>query len=159
MRYRHLVGVVAGALLLAACNPIMTETTQTETMVQETATGDETMMETNGNVTIMLSEQSNLGQSGQATLTETADGQVMVVLDMMGGNFISPQPAHIHSGACPSPGPVVFPLTNVVNGMSQTTLDVTMDELMQSAPTLAINVHKSEAEPGTYTACGDLTVN
>jgi hypothetical protein len=105
---------------------------------------------------IALNEQNDLGQSGKAELTENADGKVVVTLTMVGGTFTQPQPAHIHVGSCPTPGAVKYPLSNVVNGKSVTTLAVSMSELTNSTEKLAINVHKSAAESSVYTACGDI---
>ncbi len=101
-----------------------------------------------------LAEQNSSGQSGTATITEE-NGKAVVVLDLSGGSFTTPQPAHIHVGACPTPGTVKYPLTNVVDGKSSTTLAVDMKTLMSQLP-LAVNVHKSAAAINTYTACGDL---
>lgn len=105
-------------------------------------------------VMVALTEQNYSGQTGTATLTQE-DGKVMVSLAMVGGNFTTPQPAHIHIGACPTPGVVKYPLTNVTNGESETTLSVDMKTLMSQSP-LAVNVHKSAAEVAVYTACGDI---
>jgi hypothetical protein len=106
--------------------------------------------------TVTLQAQNNSGQSGTAVLTEMDDSTVKVILNMRGGSFTAPQPAHIHVGVCPNPGAVQYPLTNVVNGSSETTLNVNMDTLMASADQLAINVHKSAAEASVYTACGNV---
>src|SRR5690606_31428408 len=97
-------------------------------------------------VVVPLAEQNDLGQSGTATFTENADGNVVVTLSMNGGTFPDPQPAHVHVGACPNPGAVKYPLANVVDGMSETTLDVTWDEIENGGEALAVNVHKSAAE-------------
>jgi hypothetical protein len=106
--------------------------------------------------TVTLMTQGNLGQDGTAVLTEMKDGKVNVVLNMKGGTFTQSQPAHIHVGSCPNPGAVKYPLTNVINGKSETTLNVNMDTLLKSSDKLAVNVHKSGAEPQIYTACGNL---
>lgn len=96
-------------------------------------------------------------------------------------------PAHIHAGACPEPGDVVFPLENVValdvNSDMATpagtamadTMDagtpVAMDTVMPLGSTTvveaslddilgaehAINVHQSPEELAVYVACGDIT--
>ena len=104
--------------------------------------------------TVTLDTQNNSGQSGTATLTEE-NGKVKVMLSLTGGDYTSPQPAHIHAGACPTPGAVTYPLTNVVNGKSETTINATMEQLKAKMP-LAINVHKSAEEATMYTACGDI---
>ncbi|MCR4324312.1 MAG: hypothetical protein NUV69_01345 [Candidatus Curtissbacteria bacterium] len=67
----------------------------------------------------------------------------------------TPQPAHIHSGSCPTPGAIVYSLANVVDGESNTVLNTTMEKLKSQKP-LAINVHKSQQEVNTYVACGNL---
>ena len=67
-----------------------------------------------------------------------------------------PQPAHIHEGTCDDLNPEpAFPLQDVVDGRSETDLDITLDDLALS--TYAVNVHKSAAESDLYVACGDIT--
>lgn len=104
--------------------------------------------------TIQLSEQNESSQSGTAVLVEK-DGKVMVTLNMIGGAPGVPQPAHIHVGSCPDVGAVAYPLTNVVDGVSETTLDVTLEQLKAEQP-LGINVHKSAPESKIYVSCGNL---
>lgn len=105
-------------------------------------------------ITLELGEQNESGESGMATLTEV-DGQLQVVLSMTGFPEDTPQPAHIHEGSCPDVGPVTYPLTNVLNGDSETMLEVTLAQLASEMP-LAINVHKSGPEASVYVSCGDL---
>lgn len=167
--------VVLCGVFLAACNttvntsmtsspsPVAEDTEETMMMTSpspEMSPGSDSMMMNETSMTavtktITLGTQSNLGQSGTAVLTEE-NGKVKVTLTMTGGSFTSPQPAHIHEGSCPKPGAVKYPLTNVVNGKSETILNVDMATVMKSATKLAINVHKSAAEPNVYTACGNL---
>jgi hypothetical protein len=104
-------------------------------------------------VTIDLAEQSGSGQSGTATL-EPGDGMVTVTIELENPPA-DPQPAHIHSGTCPEVGDVVHPLTNVENGSSETEVAVSLEELQGGE--FAINVHQSEADIGTYVACGDIS--
>lgn len=103
---------------------------------------------------VALAEQSNSKESGTAMLKEV-NGKVMVTLNVTGEPKGAIQPAHIHIGACPNPGAIKYPLTNVVDGKSETTLDVTMDKLREELP-LAVNVHKSAAQSKVYVSCGNL---
>lgn len=97
----------------------------------------------------------DLNQSGKAILTEK-DGKVTVKLDLSQVNELKePQPAHIHKGTCPGVGEVVYPLTNVVSGKSETVLNTTLAKIKEQFP-LAINVHKSGNELKVYTTCGSL---
>ena len=105
-------------------------------------------------MTINLMAQNDSGQSGTAVLSEE-NGKVKVMLSMTGGTYTEPQPAHIHMGNCPTPGAVLFPLTNIVDGKSETMLDTTMADL-KAKGALAINIHKSAAEQSVYTSCGDI---
>ena len=103
---------------------------------------------------IQLAEQNGSGQNGTATLTATADGKLMVMVELSNGSSVA-QPAHIHKGTCANLDPKpAYPLTSLTNGVSDTTVDVTMDTLM--AGQYAINVHKSAAEASVYVACGDI---
>ena len=67
----------------------------------------------------------------------------------------TPQPAHIHTGTCAKLGGVVYPLSNVVDGASTSTVKgVTIDKLLTA--THAINVHESAANLDKYVACGNI---
>ena len=129
-----------------ATTPEITDTETTEMMEDESMMAKSMMLN--------LAEQNDSGEMGTISLVET-NGQVMVTLTTQGAPEEVPQPAHIHTGSCPDVGGVAYPLTNVVNGESETLLDVTMEQLESEMP-LAINVHKSVPEASVYTACGDL---
>lgn len=103
---------------------------------------------------VTLSEQNASAEGGNATLIDQ-DGKVLVTLEINGTPTGVEQPAHIHVGACPNPGVVKYPLSPVLNGRSETTLNVTMEQLMKELP-LAINIHKSQQESKVYVACGDI---
>src|SRR5689334_4623732 len=103
---------------------------------------------------VTMNAQNGSGESGGATLSEV-NGKLVVTLNLENGTA-EPQPAHIHKGTCANLDPTpAYPLNNVVNGQSQTTLDVSLGTLMSGD--YAINVHKSAAEVTTYVSCGDLT--
>jgi hypothetical protein len=102
-------------------------------------------------LTIKLSAQNGSGENGTATLTQ-GDGAVTVVIAIPNGPA-APQPAHIHDGTCAGLLGVAYPLTNVADGASTTTVKgVTIDQLL--AGKYAINVHKSTSDLGTYVSCG-----
>lgn len=94
-------------------------------------------------------------QPGKVTIQDMGSS-IKVTLDMQPGpaGATTPQPAHIHVGGCPGVGAVKYPLTNVVNGKSETTINATVADLMASQH--AINVHQSPTDAGKYTACVNL---
>lgn len=102
---------------------------------------------------VTLFEQNSSGQSGSAMLEEVGS-QLSVTLNISNGTS-TPQPAHIHNGSCDDLGGIAYPLDVVVDGTSEMMLDISLDDLSDQAP-LAVNVHKSADEAGTYVACGDL---
>jgi hypothetical protein len=62
------------------------------------------------------------------------------------------QPIHVHEGSCPGVGAVKYPLTNVVDGKSKTTVDASLDDLLKG--NYSINIHESTTNSGKYVACG-----
>jgi len=110
-------------------------------------------------VTVKMEAQNDSGNAGEAVLTEIEGGaKVKVVLSVSGAPTGVAQPAHIHGGSCPLPGGVLYPLTPVMNGASQTEIETTLGELLEQLP-LSINVHKSQVEAAIYVACGDITAD
>jgi hypothetical protein len=106
-----------------------------------------------GDVTVDLSAQNESGESGTATFTQEGE-KTKVVVDLSNAPS-DPQPAHIHAGTCAELNPQPeYPLTNVEDGKSETTVDAPLSELQ--AEDYAVNVHKSEAEADVYVACGDI---
>lgn len=107
-------------------------------------------------VEVAMGPQSGSGESGTAVLHAEGDRtRVVVQLD---NPVAGPQPAHIHLGSCPSPNPTpLFPLSGVVNGRSETVLDVNLGTLVAQA--MAINVHLSPQEISVYVSCGDIVLD
>ena len=94
------------------------------------------------------------GVTGTAELTDLGDGSTRVVVDVDPAGH--PQmPAHIHPGTCvelvPQP---LYPLLPVTDGASETVVPKSLAELL--AGELALNLHVSAEEMGTYAACVDL---
>lgn len=109
------------------------------------------LAETGKTVVVQLGALSGSGENGTATL-HARGNKTIVTIQLSGGSDIE-QPAHFHVGTCDryQPRPL-YPLEDVVNGKSTTTLDVPIDKL--TAGNLVINVHKSYADIATQAACG-----
>jgi hypothetical protein len=106
--------------------------------------------------TIQLKALNGSGESGTAVLKDTAAHGVSVAIKVTGAPTGVPQPAHIHKGTCAKLDPKPeFPLSNVVNGMSNTVVPNTSVAKLMATPN-AINIHKSAKELKTYVACGDI---
>ena len=105
-------------------------------------------------VSVVLKTQNASGVTGTATLEDMGNSQTKVTLIMTGKKATVAEPAHIHTGTCAKPGNVVYPLTEIVNGMSETTVKADLVTVL-STGTL-INVHKSAKESSVYITCGEF---
>lgn len=105
-------------------------------------------------VTAQLIEQNNSGEYGNATLTEV-NGKTVVHVEVKNAPRGVSQPAHLHTGSCIDLGDVKYPLTNLVNGVSETTIDMPLKAILSAGP-LALNVHKSVAQVKQYVSCGNV---
>ena len=66
-----------------------------------------------------------------------------------------PMPTHIHEGTCDNlTAEPAYGLPNVVDGRSESTVDVSLETL--TASDYAINLHMSDDDLTTYTSCGDI---
>jgi hypothetical protein len=166
---KKIIALATCALALAACTQkSATPTTDTNTpstpvpvatkipdaMMKKEST-DSSMMKSDNKYTFKLAAVGASKQDGTATLEEVA-GKVKVTIEVANASTTA-EPAHIHMGKCALPGDVKYPLTNVVNGKSETTLpaEATMAKLMAMGD-LSINLHKSATDLKTYMSCGDL---
>jgi hypothetical protein len=103
-----------------------------------------------------LEPQNSSGESGTATLTKAGENQTKVVLDVKGAPAGAPQPVHIHKGTCANLDPKpAYPLSPVVNGKSETTVNASLDSLEKGG--YAINGHKSAQDVKTYVFCGPIS--
>jgi hypothetical protein len=95
------------------------------------------------------------GVSGDITL-ERAQGGTLVTLDLDGTPEGGNHPAHLHSGDCTAPGPVVIPLNNVsgTTGMSVTQVDAPIEAILTDNH--LVMVHLSPQEITTFVACGEV---
>ena len=100
---------------------------------------------------VQLSEQAGSGQSGTATFA--AQGEKTTVTIEVSNPPAGRQPSHIHEGTCENPNPApAFALENVEDGRAETTVGVSLEELLSGD--YYVNVHESDAEIDTVVACG-----
>jgi hypothetical protein len=103
--------------------------------------------------TIALETLNDSGVTGTVAFSDVnGRTRVDITVDPAGNPDM---PAHIHPGTCAElvPQPK-FPLENVRNGTSTTVVPASITELF--AGNLAVNVHKSNDDLKTYTACVDI---
>jgi hypothetical protein len=104
--------------------------------------------------TLQLETLNDSGVTGTAVLTDNGDGTTRVAVDVDAAGHPD-MPAHIHPGTCTNLTPQPrYPLQNVIDGVSETDIDVPLEELFAGG--LALNLHASPDDFETYTACAEL---
>jgi hypothetical protein len=103
---------------------------------------------------VQLRTLNNSAVTGSVTLVDVGEGRTQVQIRVEPAGNLD-MPAHIHPGSCDNliPQPK-HPLENVVNGSSTTIVRASFGDLTQGG--LAVNLHKSNQDLKTYTACADL---
>lgn len=103
-----------------------------------------------------IPELNGSGDNAIATLTAVGDNDVRVVIEMQGAMSMEHNhPVHIHKGSCANLDPKpAYPLNPVTGGKSDTTVMVSLQELLSGS--YAINIHESPEEITTYVACGEI---
>lgn len=117
--------------------------------------GTSTDGESRRTVTVRLDPQNDSDESGLATLVDMGNSKTKVTLEMENAPSGVKQPAHIHAGTCRNIGEIVHSLFPLENGSSETTIDASLDAILEGLP-MAINVHKSADEQTVYYSCGDI---
>lgn len=92
-------------------------------------------------------------QPGTVTLTDQGN-QTQVTIRVQARAAGVAQPAHIHEGACPGVGAVRFPLSSVVDGVSVSTVNTRLADILNGG--YSINIHESVQQASRYTACVNL---
>src|SRR5687767_11893635 len=105
-------------------------------------------------LTLDLQEQNDSGITGTVAFSPTSEGRIEVEIEVDGSDG-GPHPAHIHPGSCADLDPTPkWPLRDVVDGKSKTTIDADLREL--TAGEHAVNVHDSTENLDLYVACADV---
>lgn len=153
-RYKFWVVVALAIFAMSACASEVQEAPSPWIDAPDGPTPTPVVSTTNGvtRIVVYLSPDKGEGQIGSATLM--SDGSTTTVDIDVGPTTGEAQPIHIHVGKCDDVGSVVHALQNVVNGVSTTVLDRSLDEIL--AGDMLINVHASYADASNYTACGQL---
>jgi hypothetical protein len=104
--------------------------------------------------TLQLETLNDSGVTGTAVLTDNGDGTTRVAVEVDAAGHPD-MPAHIHPGTCTNLTPQPrYPLQNAIDGVSETDIDVPLEELFAGG--LALNLHASPDDFETYTACAEL---
>lgn len=155
---RAFFGAALGALLLvgAGCGPKTAIDANVNASVNVNAGAERNTPPGNEarQLLLTLNAQNGSGISGKALLVEQND-KTKVMLNVNGTVSGAAHPAHIHMGACPTPGGIKWNLSDVMEGKSVTVIDASFDDVVTGLP-LAINLHKSATELSAYVSCGDL---
>jgi hypothetical protein len=99
-------------------------------------------------------EENDSGRSGSATFHRLQGENTRVVIELDGSSDGS-LPAYIHENACNRPDPTLTdPLRPVVDGRSETVIEVSFQHLRTSPH--SVIVHKSKDALDEYVACGSI---
>lgn len=103
---------------------------------------------------VVLESQNNSGESGIAVFEAVGD-KTKVKINLVGFQPGVEQPAHFHGGTCEYPVLEKYDINNVMNGKSETIVDVKLKDLLNDLP-LVLNIHKSIEEDTIYTSCAEI---
>jgi hypothetical protein len=104
--------------------------------------------------TLSLETLNGSGVTGTVTFSPVDEATTLVVVEVDPAGHAN-MPAHIHPGTCAELTPQPrHPLQNVIGGRSVTEVPAGMRDLFQA--TVALNLHASNEDMQTYTACVDL---
>ena len=106
-------------------------------------------------ITVQMTADNNSGETGTAIL-KAEGAQTKVIISAVGFTQGVSQASHIHAGSCgPVGGAVKYPLSAIVNGQAETTINVSLTDLLAQLP-LYVNMHRSTTD-FTQVSCGNIT--
>jgi hypothetical protein len=138
-----LVVPVLGALALAGCGG-----------GGDSGSGVQQGGEIGSEAAVTLKEVNNSGEFGTASLFED-EGKVRILMDTEGPfDREFEQPVGIYKGTCPEPtGEPVHELNLLQDGVSETTVDTTLEELQAGGHVIAVRISTRD---DTVTECGAI---
>jgi hypothetical protein len=101
-------------------------------------------------LTVQLAEENGSGQAGTATFTPAGEARTTIVVELS-NPLQQPQPAHVHPGPCGDLGDPIAALESLLDGRSETTVSMSLEELQSG--NLVVHAHESEAEFDVSVAC------
>ncbi len=102
-------------------------------------------------ISVVLSEENSSGESGLSTIQEFTNN---VVIDVkMVGTGPSDQKINLYKGSCDDKSQVLFPLKDLANGSSRTSIQTTIGELKKSMPIFigVLNLNNPK-----FASCGQI---
>jgi hypothetical protein len=108
-------------------------------------------------VTVQMIEVRDSGLNGMAVITPKGRYASQVAIQMTGAPSGTRETASIYTGSCELIGGNAYLLNDLVNGLSTTTIEVSLSELLGQQLPLAINIQDT-SESATSTACGDIEI-
>jgi hypothetical protein len=105
--------------------------------------------------TVQMTEDNDSGLNGVAVITGIGKDASRVAIEMTGEPDGADETVSIYTGSCALIGGNAYLLNDLVDGMSTTTIDVSLSELLGQQLPLAINIQDAP-ESATSTACGDI---
>ncbi len=103
---------------------------------------------------ILLGQQNSSNETGIATV-EGIGGKTKITIVVTEFPRDVEQPIHIHLGDCSALKEIKYSLNNIVQGKSETVIDIDINDFIAEFP-LIINIHKSSEEENLNVSCGDL---
>jgi len=132
------IGLASIALLAAGCSKTPDATTNTNADTSAEAGTPPATPPASTKKTSQVVQLNALidgsKQSGTANFSAAEGNKTKVSINMTPGPKDVAQPAHVHVGVCPGVGAVKYPLTSVINGKSETTLDIPFANLFTQLP-------------------------
>ena len=141
--------IIVGILIFfgkGANPPSPQKSPQPKNLTQNTETAKE--------FAIYLKPMNNSKQTGSASLIEK-NGKITIGISTTGEPKNVVQYASIHVDTCEILGNIKFPLTNIINGSSQTTLETTIINLQNLGP-LALNINRTQGNDKDSVSCANL---